>query len=124
MNRTRLEIAAPERAKVISVLYELGELVSPNAPAVLFESERRYVDVYVAEDQVGGFTEGTEVPCYVPAIDRIVTGKVQTTDAAPDFADLKMVRERGQADLKLFKVRIEIPATEGLLAGMTVEVRP
>lgn len=122
MNRTRLEIAAPERAKVISVLYELGELVSPNAPAVLFESERRYVDVYVAEDQVAGFS--TEVPCYVPAIDRIVTGKVQTTDAAPDFADLKMVRERGQADLKLFKVRIEIPATEGLLAGMTVEVRP
>lgn len=60
----------------------------------------------------------------MPAIDRIVTGKVQTTDAAPDFADLKMVRERGQADLKLFKVRIEIPATEGLLAGMTVEVRP
>lgn len=124
MNRTRLEIAAPEHAKVISVLYELGELVSPNAPAVLFESERRYVDVYVAEDQVAGFTEGTEVPCYVPAIDRIVTGKVQTTDAAPDFADLKMVRERGQADLKLFKVRIEIPATEGLLAGLTVEVRP
>ena len=35
-----------------------------------------------------------------------------------------MVRECGQADLTLFRVRIDVPAdVEGLLTGMTVEVQ-
>ena len=41
----------------------------------------------------------------------------------PDFASLRMVRERGQADLTLFRVRIDVPPAEGLLPGMTLEVR-
>lgn len=34
-----------------------------------------------------------------------------------------MVRERGQADLTLFKVRINVEPAEGLLTGMTLEVK-
>lgn len=123
VNRGRLQIRAPERAKVLEVIFEKGELISPNTPAVLLETERLYADIYVSEAQAGAFREGTAVSCWVPALGRSIEGRVQLADAAPDFADLKMVRERGQADLKLFRIRIDIPRTEGLLAGMTIEVK-
>lgn len=123
VNQSRLTLKAPEKAKVLEVLYEKGELVSPNAPAVLLESERLYFDIYVAENKVTGFQEGAKVRCWSPALNQNVRGTVLSVTAAPDFADLKMVRERGQADLTLFKVRINVEPAEGLLTGMTLEVK-
>lgn len=123
VNQSRLTLKAPEKAKVLEVLYEKGELVSPNAPAVLLESERLYFDSYVAENKVKGFQEGAKVTCWSPALNQNVRGTVLSVTAAPDFADLKMVRERGQADLTLFKVRINVEPAEGLLTGMTLEVK-
>ena len=59
-----------------------------------------------------------------PAIGSTFEGRVRFCEAAPDFAELRMVRERGQANLTLFKVRIDVPSdVPGLLTGMTVEVR-
>lgn len=123
VNQSRLTLKASEKAKVLEVLYEKGELVSPNAPAVLLESERLYFDIYVAENKVTGFQEGAKVTCWSPALNQNVRGTVLSVTAAPDFADLKMVRERGQADLTLFKVRINVEPAEGLLTGMTLEVK-
>lgn len=123
VNASRLVIHAPERAKVLEVLYEKGELVAPNTPAVLLETERTYFDFYVSETQAGRLHEGDKIPCFAPALGRDVEGTVRLVDAAPDFVNLRMVRERGQADLTLFKVRVDVPATEGLLTGMTLEVR-
>lgn len=123
VNQSRLTLKASEKAKVLEVLYEKGELVSPNAPAVLLESERLYFDIYVAENKVTGFQEGAKVICWSPALNQNVRGTVLSVTAAPDFADLKMVRERGQADLTLFKVRINVEPAEGLLTGMTLEVK-
>lgn len=123
MNETRLQIHAPENAKVLEVLYEKGELIGPNAPAVLLESERHYFDIYVSEKEIARFSEGSTVQCFSPALQKIVPGVVALAEAAPDFASLRMVRERGQADLTLFRVRIDVPSAEGLLPGMTLEVR-
>lgn len=126
VNRGRLTLHAHENAKVLDVLFETGELIAPSTPAVLLETDRLYVDIYVSEAKLGSLREGATVRCHSPALDKDVDGVVRLVDAAPDFADLKMVRERGQADLKLFKVRIDVPRTEGLLTGMTldVEVQP
>lgn len=123
VNASRLVIHAPERAKVLEVLYEKGELVAPNTPAVLLETERRYFDFYVSETQAARLHEGDKIPCFAPALDREVEGTVRLVDAAPDFVNLRMVRERGQADLTLFKVRVDVAPTDGLLTGMTLEVR-
>ena len=90
---------------------------------MLLESERLYFDIYVAENKVKGFQEGAKVTCWAPALNQDVRGTVLSVTAAPDFADLKMVRERGQADLTLFKVRINVEPAEGLLTGMTLEVK-
>lgn len=123
VNETRLQIHAPENAKVLEVLYEKGELIGPNSPAVLLESERHYFDIYVSEKEIARFSEGSTVQCFSPALQKTVPGVVALAEAAPDFASLRMVRERGQADLTLFRVRIDVPSAEGLLPGMTLEVR-
>lgn len=123
VNETRLRIHAPENAKVLEVLYEKGELIGPNSPAVLLESERHYFDIYVSEKEIARFSEGSTVQCFSPALQKTVPGVVALAEAAPDFASLRMVRERGQADLTLFRVRIDVPSAEGLLPGMTLEVR-
>ena len=95
VNQSRLTLKASEKAKVLEVLYE----------------------------KVTGFQEGAKVTCWSPALNQNVRGTVLSVTAAPDFADLKMVRERGQADLTLFKVRINVEPAEGLLTGMTLEVK-
>ena len=123
VNNDRLRLYAPEDAKVLEVLYEPGELVSPNTPAVLLETERLYFDIYVSEAQAGKFEEGVKVPCFSPALNKTFEGTVTLLEAAPDFASLKMVRERGQSDLTLFKVRIDLQRDPGLLTGMTLEVQ-
>lgn len=123
VNETRLRIHAPENAKVLEVLYEKGELIGPNSPAVLLESERHYFDIYVSEKDIARFSEGSSVKCFSPALEREIEGVVALAEAAPDFASLRMVRERGQADLTLFRVRIDVPPSEGLIRGMTLEVR-
>lgn len=58
----------------------------------------------------------------VPALGVKVQGKVRFTTAAPSFADLRMTREHGQADLTAYKVRIYVEPAAGLLTGMTLEV--
>ena len=90
----------------------------------LLETDRRYVEIYVSETDAGRYAPGVDVSLHAPAIGRDFTGKVRFCEAAPEFAELRMVRERGQADLTLFRVRIDVPAdVEGLLTGMTVEVK-
>ena len=90
----------------------------------LLETDRRYVEIYVSEADAARYAPGAEVPLYAPAIGRDFEGKVRFCEAAPEFAELRMVRERGQADLTLLRVRIDVPAdVEGLLTGMTVEVQ-
>lgn len=42
--------------------------------------------------------------------------------AAPSFADLRMTREQGQADLTSFKMRVYTDQDPQLLRGMTVEL--
>lgn len=48
---------------------------------------------------------------------------VTSIAAAPQFASLRMSREKGQADLSMFLVRIAMDANADLLPGMTAEVK-
>lgn len=118
----RLTLRAPEDGKVLQLLYEPGEMVPSGVPAVILETDRRYYDIYVSEAQVNRYKAGSEVTGYAVAIDRDVLGTVRIATAAPSFADLRMTREHGTADLTSFKVRIYVKPTEGLLTGMTIEV--
>ena len=98
-------------------------MVQAGTPVVLLESNRSYYDVYLSEEQAAGLSEGDEVTGVTVAGKKEVKGTVQLLTQAPGFADLKQSREKGQADLSAFQVRIYIEPTEGVVPGMTIGVK-
>lgn len=122
VNYQRLTLLAPESGKILKLLYEEGEIIPTGAPAVLLETDRKYVDIYVNENMVSDYLPKTSVLAKVPAIDANIHGTVRFAVAAPSFSDLRTTRERGQADLVLYQVRIYVDDNSQLLTGMTLEV--
>lgn len=120
--KSRLTLRAPEDGKIINVLQKKGEMISPNVPVVLLESKRIYYDIYVSEEQAVNLHEGDEVICTTVAGNKKVSGKIRLLTQAPGFADLKQSREKGQADLSAFQVRIYLNPDSDVLAGQTVTV--
>lgn len=122
VNYSRLTLVAPEDGKVLKLMFEDGEMAPAGAPAVLLETDRKYIDIYVNEKMVNDYQPGTKVKANVIALDKTVNGTVRFATAAPSFADLRMTRERGQADLTSYQVRIYMEPIANLLTGMTIEV--
>lgn len=120
--KSRLTLHAPESGKILSVLQKQGEMISPNVPVVLLETKRIYYDIYVSEEQAVNLREGDEVTCTTVAGDKKVKGTIRLLTQAPGFADLKQSREKSQADLSAFQVRIYIDPSSDVLAGQTVTV--
>ncbi|MBQ8023915.1 MAG: HlyD family efflux transporter periplasmic adaptor subunit [Succinivibrio sp.] len=122
VNYRRLTLIAPCDGKILKILYQQGELVSPNSSGLTLETDRKYFDIYVSEDQVLKYKRGNKVKVHCVATDKDLTGTVRFATAAPTFADLRMTRERGLGDLTSFQVRIYVDSPE-VLTGMTMEVR-
>ena len=120
--KERLTLRAPEDGKVLKVLVKEGEMISPSTPVVLLESNRSYYDIYISEKQAANLEEGQEIKGTTVAGEREVTGTVRLLTQAPRFADLKSTREKGQADLSAFQVRVYIDPQDGIIPGMTIEV--
>ena len=121
--KERLTLRAPEDGKVLKVLSKEGEMVQAGTPVVLLESNRSYYDVYLSEEQASGLAEGDEITGVTVAGKKEVKGTIQLLTQAPGFADLKQSREKGQADLSAFQVRIYIEPTDGVVPGMTIGVK-
>ncbi|SDO89546.1 HlyD family secretion protein [Selenomonas ruminantium] len=121
--KERLTLRAPEDGKILKVLAKEGEMISPSTPVVLLESNRSYYDIYVSEKQAAQLAEGKAITGTTVAGDREVTGTVHLLTQAPGFADLKNSREKGQSDLSAFQVRIYIDKQDGIIPGMTIEVK-
>ncbi|WP_239618400.1 hypothetical protein [Cohnella mopanensis] len=83
-----------------------------------------YTDLYVQEGQIEKLKINQSVKVHFPYLNHPikVDGVVVSIAAAPQFASLRMTRERGQADLSMFLVRISVDSNTGLLPGMTAEV--
>lgn len=122
VNKERLTLRASEDGKVLKILAKQGEMIAANTPVILLESKRYYYDIYLSEKQAAKLAEGDTIVGKTVANSRNVSGTVRFITAAPGFADLKMSREKGQADLSAFQVRIYTDTQEGILPGMTIEV--
>lgn len=123
VKKERLTLRAPEDGKIIKIIAKQGEMVAPNAPVILLESKRFYYDIYLDEKVASILHPGDSVTGTLIANAKAVPGTIRFITAAPGFADLKMSREKGQADLAAFQVRIYVEPAEGVLPGMTVEVK-
>lgn len=122
VNYSRLTLKAPCDGKILKIYYQQGELVSKNSSGLTLETDRKYFDIYVSEDQVTKYPKGSSVKVHCVATDSDLTGTVRFSTAAPSFADLRMTRERGLADLTSFQVRIYVNSPD-VLTGMTMEVQ-
>ena len=122
LNLSRTKLYAPEDGKVQEVLFDEGEMVAASSTAVVLETSRKYYDVYISERAAAHYKAGDHVTSYCYALDKDVTGTVRFVESAPSFADLRMTREQGQADLTSFKMRVYTDADDDLLSGMTMEV--
>ena len=123
VQKKRLTLRAPEDGKVLKILSKEGEMVSANTPVILLESKRYYYDIYVSEIQAARLSEGSTITGTAIAGGRKVAGTVRLITQAPGFADLKMSREKGQADLSAFQIRIYTDPGQGAIPGMTIEVK-
>lgn len=122
VKKERLTLRAPEDGKILKIIAKQGEMVAANAPVILLESKRYYYDIYLDEQQASHLRPGDEIAGSAVAGNRIVNGIIRFVTAAPGFADLKMSREKGTADLAAFQIRIYVTPEENLLPGMTIEV--
>ena len=120
--KSRLTLHAPEDGKILSILQKQGEMIAPNVPVILLESKRIYYDIYLSEEQAVNLREGDEIICKTVADNKKVRRTIRLLTQAPGFADLRQSREKGQADLSAFQVRIYIDEPEKVLAGQTVTV--
>lgn len=124
VQKERLTLRAPEDGKVLKILAKQGEMISANTPVLLLESKRDYYDIYVSENQAAKMQEGNAIKGHTVAGHQDVTGDIRFITQAPGFADLKMTREKGQADLTAFQIRIYIDPGQDVIPGMTIEVNP
>lgn len=122
LNLSRTRLYAPEDGKVLEVLFDEGEMVSASSTAVVLETTRKYYDVYISERAATHYRAGDKVTGYCYALDKNIDGTVRFVESAPSFADLRMTREQGQADLTSFKMRVYTDKDGDLLSGMTVEI--
>ena len=123
VKKERLTLRAPEDGKIIKILAKEGEMIAQNTPVLLMESNRYYFDIYVSEDKVDKYKEGDEIEAISVAGKKKVKGTIRLLTQAPGFADLRMTREKGQADLTSFQMRIYLEPTEEILPGMTMGVK-
>lgn len=123
VQKDRMTLRAPSDGKVVKIVPKAGENVGSGAPVVIIETEKLYFDLYVSEQQVGKLKPDMTIPVHFAALpDQAVDGRVHFVTAAPQFASLRMSREKGTADLNTFQARIYIDRTDKLLPGMTAEV--
>lgn len=122
LQKERLTLVAPADGKIISVIPKVGEMVVAGAPVILLETDQLYYDFYLDEYQAVHLSPGSKVTGKSVALQGSVSGVVRFITAAPGFAALKMSREKGQADLAAFQVRVYVEPMEKLLPGMTIKV--
>ncbi len=129
VNKGRLVLKAPEDGKILKVIAKKGEMVAAGTPVILLESERTYYDIYLPETEVNHLHEGDKLTGrtvsqdFASAASVEVPGTVRLIARADGFADYKMSREKSSADLTSFQVRVYTDPVDGVIPGMTIEVK-
>lgn len=121
----RYRLALPQEATVLDVHFDPGEVVAPGSPVVTVADVRTpYVDVFVAEGEVGAIRVGQAVDVKVDAFPRPFPGRVETVFRRAEFTPRFLFSPRDRPNLVLrVRVRVEDPQARlhaGLPAFVTV----
>jgi len=121
---TEVDVLAPDTGQMSKIVVKPGDQIAPGMPVAMIQKSFYYTNLYVQEGQIQKLAVDQGVKVHFPYLDHPnqVHGVVASVAAAPQFANLRMTREKGQADLSMFLVRISVDASPDLLPGMTAEV--
>ena len=120
IRETILTASAP--GEISEIFPHIGELVGTGAPimnvAIL---DDMWVTFNVREDLLQGLKMGSELDCFIPALNRSVRLKVDYMKDLGTYATWKATKTTGEFDLKTFEVRATpMEAVDGLRPGMSV----
>lgn len=104
LKKERLVLKAPQDGKITAISTKVGENVGQGSPFITLETNKLYYDLYVNEDQVGKFKANKEIKTHISALNKDLQGTVRYVTSAPQFANVKMSREKGEADTTTFQV--------------------
>jgi len=121
---TEVDVLVPDTGQISKIVVKPGDQIVQGMPVAMIQKSAYYMDLYVQESAIQKLAIDQSVKVHFPYLDHPnpVHGVVASVAAAPQFANLRMTRERGQADLSMFLVRISVDASPDLLPGMTAEV--
>ncbi|MDO0822552.1 HlyD family secretion protein [Desulfosporosinus nitroreducens] len=122
VQKQRMILKAPSDGKVTRIIPKIGENTASGAPVVTIESDQLYYTIYVDETQITKYKVDESVTGQIAALNKKVEGKVRYITSAPQYASMRMSRDKGQSDVSSFLVRIDVQRTPELLPGMIVEV--
>ncbi|WP_405155227.1 HlyD family efflux transporter periplasmic adaptor subunit [Paenibacillus sp. FSL K6-0108] len=120
-----VDVLAPYDGLVDRVAVKQGDQVQAGVPLAVLQKNNYYTDLYIQESEVQKLEVNQSIDVHFPNLDQPtqVSGVVTSISSAPQFASLRMSREKGQADLSMFLVRISMDSNTDLLPGMTAEVK-
>ncbi|MGO4349480.1 HlyD family efflux transporter periplasmic adaptor subunit [Paenibacillus sp. MCAF9] len=119
------DVLALDDGLISRIAVKPGDQVKQGAPMAVLQKNNYYTDLYIQESEIQKLQVDQSIGIHFPYLDdpAQVNGVVTSISAAPQFANLRMSREKGQADLSMFLVRIAVDSNADLLPGMTAEVR-
>lgn len=120
--KQRMTLTAPCTGKVTKITPKVGENISSAAIAAIIESQQLYFNIYISESQISKFQIDERITCKITSLNKNIEGTVKSINVAPPYASQRMSRDKGLSDISMFIVRIEVPALQELLTGMTMEV--
>jgi len=119
-----VDVLSQEEGKINKLVVKTGDQVAQGMPVAIVQKTNYYADLYIQEGEIQKLEVNKNVQVRLPYLNEPteVNGVVTSIAAAPQFANLRMTRERGQADLSMFLVRVSVDSNDALLPGMTAEV--
>ncbi|UHA74702.1 HlyD family efflux transporter periplasmic adaptor subunit [Paenibacillus sp. 481] len=120
-----IDVFAPDDGVINRMIVKPGDQVQQGVPLVILQKNNYYTDLYIQESEIQKLGVNQNITVHFPYLDHPtqVMGVIASISAAPQFANLRMTREKGQADLSMFLVRIRMNSNADLLPGMTAEVK-
>ena len=120
-----VDIIAPDDGLVSKISVKTGDQLQLGIPVAILQKSTFYTELYIQESEINRFKKNQSINVHFPYLSNPiqVDGMITSVTAAPQFASLRMTREKGQADLSMFLVKISIDSNKTLLPGMTAEVQ-
>lgn len=119
------DVLSPEDGSVNRIVVKPGDQIQLGMPMAVLQKNNFYTDLYIQESEIQKLEVDQSIDVHFPYLEHPteVTGVITSIATAPQFASLRMSREKGQADLSMFLVRIAMDGNADLLPGMTAEVK-